>query len=190
MRSTSIWLDIVTLFFIIIGALHLGIIGIFQFNIIQWLSDHIHVLILPIVYILIGISAIVHVFSRDYYLRFLGESAYPCGSLKVKKPEGADTFVTVKVQPFANVVYWAAEPNKKILDNPWMAYSEHENSGVVHANEKGEAVLAVRMPASYKVSHGFFQRELPPHIHYRTCTMSGMLDRVETAYVDTIISAK
>lgn len=183
MSSISIWLDIITLFFVVIGALHLGIIGIFQFNVIQWVSEYTHVLILPIMYILIGISAIIHVFSRDYYLRFLGETAYPCGSLKVKIPERADTFVTVKVQPFVNVVYWAAEPNKKAIDNPWIAYSEYENTGVAHANDKGEAVLAVRKPASYKVSHGFFERELPPHIHYRTCTMSGMLDRVETIYI-------
>lgn len=183
MNTISVWVDILTLFLIVIGALHLGIIGVFQFNIFQLLADATHTLVLPILYVLIGIAAIVHIFSRDYYLRFLGQAVYPCGSLKTKTPERADTFVKVQVQPFANIVYWASEPNKKVVDNPWLAYSEHENTGVAKANEKGEALLGVRKPAPYNVQKGLFTHTLAPHIHYRTCTMSGILGRVETVFI-------
>jgi len=41
------------------------------------------------------ISAIYFLFQRDYYLSFLGEAVYPCGSLATKIPKNADKQVFI-----------------------------------------------------------------------------------------------
>src|SRR6056300_688801 len=51
-------------------------------------------------------SIIYNIFDRNFYLPFLGWTAYPCGSLAEKIPRGADTTVTVQVKPNVNVIYW------------------------------------------------------------------------------------
>lgn len=176
------WLEMLSLFLIVAGALNWGVYGVFGFNIVSWLSSVTFAIVEPIVYTLIGLAAVVHVFSRDFYLPFLGEAVYPCGSLTVKTPSGADTSVKVKVQPNVNIIYWAAEPNSKIVDSPWLAYSEYENTGVARSDSDGYATLKIRQPAQYKVP-GPTNKTLRPHVHYRTCTMGGMLSRVETAFL-------
>lgn len=184
MKNTfQAWLDLSTLFLVVLGALNWGLIGAIGFNVVSWVAEHTFAVVEPLLYVLIGIAAIMHIFSRDYYLPFLGQTVYPCGSLSSKTPYDADTSITVKVEPNVNVIYWAAEPNAKAVDNPWLAYSEYENTGVTRSNEKGEAILKIRKPASYKVPGVIFDKTLKPHVHYRTCNMTGMLSRVETAFI-------
>jgi uncharacterized membrane protein YuzA (DUF378 family) len=179
----SAWLEMISLTLIVIGALNWGLVGMFNLNIVQLVAENTFAILEPIVYVLVGVAAIVHIFSRDYYLPFLGKTVYPCGSLTPKTPQDADASATIKVSPYVNVIYWAAEPNAQIVDNPWVAYSEYENTGVARSDENGVAVLKVRTPAAYKVPRTIFDKTLKPHIHYRTCSMSGMLGRVETVYI-------
>jgi uncharacterized membrane protein YuzA (DUF378 family) len=175
-----IWLEFFSLALIVFGALNWGVIGATGFNIVAWFAKKTVRDIEPFLYVLVGVAAIVHLFSRDYYLPFLGKAVYPCGSLQTKVPEGADTSVTIKVQPNVNVIYWAAETNKEIVDNPWLAYSEYANTGVTRSDAQGVAVLRFRSPASYKVPSG---KTLKAHVHYRTCGFNGMMSRVETVFV-------
>lgn len=177
------WIDIIMRTIIIIGALNWGLIGFFDFNLVEWISvrmpfEHFD----TIVYCIVGISALFYFFARDYYLNFLGPSAFPCGSLVEKTPDGADTSVTVKVKPNVNVIFWSSEHGKNIMADPWVAYSRYSNAGIIKSDQNGRAILRVRKPSSYKV--GFFGKVLPPHVHYRTCDSDGMLSRVETEYID------
>ena len=129
-------------------------------------------------------SIIYHVFDRNFYLPFLGWSVYPCGSLAEKIPLNADTTVTVQVKPNVNVIYWGSEPtsNKdKPIDNPWDAYANYDNSGVVRADSSGKAVLHFRNPSTYKV--GLLNKTLKKHIHYRECRHPGMLSSVKTVNI-------
>ena len=138
-----------------------------------------------IVIIIIIIACILmFVANRNFYLPFLGLAVYPCGSLAEKVPANADTTIQVKVKPNANVIYWASEPtDPKIqpISNPWDAYANYDNSGVVRADSQGNAILRVRSPSNYRV--GIMNRELKRHIHYRVCSNSGMMDEVITVYV-------
>jgi len=134
--------------------------------------------------IVLVISILLVGFSRNFYLPFLGWSVYPCGSLAEKIPADANTTVMVKVQPNVNVIYWATEPNEHTtqpISNPWDAYANYDNSGVVKADADGNAVLRVRNPSSYKV--GLLSKTLKSHIHYRICHHSGMLSEVKTVFV-------
>lgn len=177
-----VWIEIVSLFLIVVGALNWGLVGLFNFDLVKWLAKVLKTpSVAPIIYVIIGLAALLHVVSRDYYLNFLGETVFPCGSMVNRIPDGADTEVEVVVEPGANVVFWAAESGDKDLNNPWIAYQQYANAGVTKANEYGIAVLKVRHPATYKV--GVLKHTLPAHIHYRICKQPGMLGRVETVKI-------
>lgn len=168
------WIDFITLILLIIGGLVLGTRGIQSVSTSLSMSS--------IGMILIGLSAIYNMFSRDYYLPFLGDAVYPCGVLKSKTPENPDTEVIVNTQPGNSVIYWAAESREddRIVDNPWLAYGQHTNAGVTTSDNQGKAILRFRRPASYRVPSG---KVLDPHVHYRVCLGNGMLGSVETVLI-------
>lgn len=183
MQAKYSWkmVEIMSLLILVVGGLNWGLVGAFKFDLVKWIGSALRLKwFAAFVYVLVGLSALVHVFSRDYYLRFLGETVFPCGSLKEKTPMDANVRAKVYVEPGVNVVFWGAEPNLQIVDNPWQAYSEYANAGVTKADNTGVALLAVRKPASYKVPSG---RTLKSHIHYRTCDGKGMLGPVKTVFV-------
>jgi len=177
MNTFRAWIEILSLFFIIVGALNWGLVGAFKFNLVSWIARYTNKRVEAIVYVAVGLAALLHILSRDYYLRFLGQTVFPCGSLVARVPDNADTTITVVVEPNVNVIYWAAEPGKDVQQNPWIAYKEYANAGVTRADASGNAVLKFRHPASYKVP---WKGTLSEHVHYRTCTSSGMMSRVET----------
>lgn len=169
---------------LIIGGIHWGIIGAFQFNIVKQATRAIRLPYLSnVIYMLVGAAAVFLAFKRDTYLPFLGDAVYPCQSLADKVPDQANISVTVRVPPGSKVVYWASEHAKdmEVAPDPWKAYGLYENSGVVTADAQGDAILKIRDPIKYKVPIG--ARVLEKHLHYRYCKAPGMLSSVETAYL-------
>lgn len=135
--------------------------------------------------ILTTLALYFNVVNRNFYLPFLGYSVYPCGSLIEKVPANANVEVKVIVPPNVNVVYWASEPSApgmEPISNPWDAYANYENAGVVKSDASGVAVLKVRMPSSYRV--GLMNRKLDRHVHYRVCKHPGMLSDIKTVMVE------
>jgi hypothetical protein len=167
---------------LIIGGLNWGSVGIFRVNFVDKIAGPIG-LTRPI-FILVGLCAIGVMFSRDFYLPFLGQAVVPCGAIKEKVPEGATVGMTVRIRPGQKVLYWASEPATEKLKTikRWdEAYLGFENAGVTVADEKGVAVLRVRNPQTYTVP---MKGQLQPHIHYRVCMGGGFIGRVETLYLD------
>ncbi len=175
-------INLVTLFLVVLGALNWGLVA-FGINAVEMLARAVGVPSLAVfIYLTIASAALVHLISRDYWLPFLGQTAYPCGSLTTKTPDGADAAVTVRVAANANVVFWAADGAKTdgdVMKNPWHAYSEFSNAGVAKADASGAVVLSVRKPASYRVPP--FGAIKKAHVHYRTCDGKGMLGGVKSA---------
>ena len=137
-----------------------------------------------IIILLIMASILYYVFDRNFYLPFLGWAVYPCGSLAEKVPSNADMTVTVQVPAGVNVIYWASEPSattEQPISNPWDAYANYENSGVVRADASGNAILRFRSPSSYRV--GVLNTKLNTHVHYRVCKHPGMLSDIKTVFV-------
>jgi hypothetical protein len=129
-------------------------------------------------------SIIYFLFDRNFYLPFLGWAVYPCGSLAQKIPLNADTNVVIQVPPNVNVIYWASEPSKKNdqpIGDPWEAYANYDNSGVVKSDATGKAILSFRSPSSYNV--GALNKTLKIHVHYRICKHPGMLSDVKTVFL-------
>jgi hypothetical protein len=170
----------VAVLFIIAGAVNWLLIGIFQYNLVQNIFG---VKAGRVVYVIVGLCALMIMFNRDTYLPFLGETVAPCGAFPDRVPPGATKEVTVMVRPGAKVIYWASEPSaeglKHVVD--WKkAYAEFENAGMVTADMQGRARLLVRPPQAYKVPMG---GRLEPHIHYRVCEPKGWMGRVQTKFL-------
>jgi len=172
---------VILMFFVLIGALNLGIIGIFDLNLIEMLDPFVNkIKISKIVYIIIGLASLFLITNRNVYLPFLGDTVYPCNSLEEHIPANYTEQTQVNVPPYAIVVYWASEPETETLtyaSNPLEAYKNYKNSGVVKADKNGIAILKFRKPQSYMVPSG---KKLDPHVHYRYCKYPGMLSQVYT----------
>ena len=141
--------------------------------------------VLNLIIILAVVASIIYfLFDRNFYLPFLGWAVYPCGSLAEKVPKNADSNVTIQVPPNVNVIYWASEPSKKEdqpIADPWDAYANYDNSGVVKSDSNGNAILRFRSPSSYNV--GLFNKTLKTHVHYRVCKHPGMLSDIKTVFL-------
>jgi uncharacterized membrane protein YuzA (DUF378 family) len=171
-------IELVSLFFVVVGALNWGLVSL-GFNLVEFIARYTFSSLETVVYVIVGISALVHIVSRNYYLPFLGDAAFPCGSMVEKIPVNANTEVKIQVAPKTNVIYWATETHDEIMKNPWLAYEEFSNAGVVRSDVNGVAVLKFRKPSGYKVGH----KTLEPHVHYRVCKHPGMLEAVKTVYM-------
>ena len=125
---------------------------------------------------------IFNIFNRDYYLPFLGDSAFPCGLFEEKVPNHANIKVFVHTPPHSGVIYWAAETNNNIIQNPSLAYGSYTNVGITKSDGKGLTILKIRRPTSYKTPFG---KILKPHVHYRVCTNNGMLSSVKTVFINS-----
>ena len=68
-----IWLHIITISLVLLGALNWGSIGIFSYNFISKFFKSFAVYI----YILIGLAALHLAIKRDSYLSFLGWMSFP-----------------------------------------------------------------------------------------------------------------
>ena len=166
----SKWIHFIAILLVVVGGINWGLVGLLKFDLVQWLGRLVNIRSLPrVIYVLVGIAALYLVFDRDTYLPFLGETVYPCGSLADKVPSDATVSVEVKVPPGSKVVYWASEHSKEmdVMPDPWLAYMNYENSGVVTADEKGIALLKIREPIAYKIPSG---RKLEKHIQMRATT--------------------
>lgn len=181
---TQKYFKLITLVFIIFGAIHLGIIGFLNINILKIISKYTFTRIEKIIYIIIGLCAIINIFNRDYYLPFLGDSVFPYGFLFEKTPLNANIKVFVRTPPHSGVIYWSAETNNSnnIFQNPLLAYGEYTNAGVTKSDGKGLTILRVRNPSSYKTPFG---KLLKPHIHYRVFSGYGMLSGIKTIFLNS-----
>jgi len=181
-KLTMVYMNfIAVIVVVIVGILFLAEIA--GYKVIAFICKY--QIIQVLVGILLAASLLLLAINRNFYLPFLGWTVYPCGSLAEKVPADADTKITVQVKPNVNVIYWASGLPTSVVQepvsNPWDAYANYDNSGVVRADANGKAVLRVRKPVSYNV--GVMNRTLKSHIHYRTCDHPGMLSEVETIYV-------
>ncbi len=177
-----IWLHIVTISLVLIGALNWGSIGLFSYNFVNKLFKSYSVYI----YILVGLAALHLAIKRDSYLSFLGWMAFPVSLLKVSQPANSNVQVEVAVKPgVVKVLYWAANPAKSdgsVVETPQKAYEHTENVGVAQVLD-GKATLHFLCPSQYKVGSSIFKRTLEKHVHYRMAYPNGWLSDVQTLNV-------
>jgi uncharacterized membrane protein YuzA (DUF378 family) len=172
----------VAMVLLIIGGLNWLLFGLFDVNLVSGIFGK--SFLATLIYVLVGVSALVIMFDRDTYLPFLGPMVAPCSVLENRDPPGATREVKVIVSPNTKVIYWAAEPASAKLEkiNSWkQAYLDYQNAGVATSNGDGVAILKIREPQGYKVP---FKGELAPHVHYRVCGEAGWMGRINTAFLN------
>ena len=179
---------------VLIGALNWGF-HTFGYNLVEMLNRFLsgvfkrRLSVDRVIYVVVALSAVVLAFKRDTWLPFLGESVLPGAVVPLKKNLG-DTTVDVKVQPGAKVAYWAAKPitdvdvavngAAKAVPSVKAAYDKFENSGVVVANDQGNAILVFNKGTSYIVPGG---KEIKSHVHYREFSENGMMGPIQSVFV-------
>lgn len=128
--------------------------------------------------LILSLAAIAYLtMDKSTFLPFLGETVLPPSAIVLKTPVDASFTVTVHVPRTAtHVMYWASESGSGTAPNPYDAYGNFTNAGVVTVQDDGSASLLVRCPQQYMV-HG---RSLPRHIHYREIYKSGIAGPVKT----------
>jgi len=179
-----IWLHIVTISLVLIGALNWGSIGLFSYNFVSKIFKSYSIYI----YILVGLAAVHLGLKRDSYLSFLGWMAFPVSLLKVSQPANSNVHVDVNVKPgVVKVLYWASNPSKEgkeeIVETPQEAYKHTENVGVSQVLD-GKATLHFLCPSKYNVGSSVFKRTLEKHVHYRMAYPNGWLSDVQTLNVN------
>lgn len=176
-----VWLHIITITLVLIGAINWGSIGLFSYNFVDQIFKSYSIYI----YILVGIAAVHLAIKRDTYLSFLGWMAFPTSALKVSKPANSNVKVEVNVKPgVVKVLYWASNPsnNNKVIESPQEAYDNTENVGVSEV-DNNKATLHFICPSQYDV--GFlFKNTLEKHVHYRMLYANGWLSNVYTTKID------
>lgn len=138
-----------------------------------------------VIYLAVGISAVMLFFNRNTYLPFLGESHIPCAAFATRTPDNANQEVSISVAPNAKVVYWAAEPydasGNSGMTSFDKAYQDYTNAGVAVSDVSGKCVLRFRgAPQSYSVP---FKGTIKPHVHFRVCEKNGMIGPVQSYFL-------
>ncbi len=178
------------LYIIVIGALNWGLVGIFDFDLVRSFGNlfgsNAGDAISRFIYITVAMSALVLIFQRNVRLPFLGMTVMP-EPINNYKPSGELISKVVKdLPPNVKVVYWAAQPSDKVVDNPTEAYGDYSNQGVTTTDANGVATFEVKKPTSYNIPAYYnpFIGTLKPHIHYRFWNSSGMASCVQTTFIE------
>ena len=130
-----------------------------------------------LMYFAIAYAALELALDKHIWLPFLGDSVLPDQLVPLKNNLNYNHEVVIKAPPGSKVAYWAANAH---IETPYVfdAYGNYENSGVVMANENGEATLRVIKGSGYITPSG---RYIQPHVHYRIFNKEiGMMDQVNT----------
>lgn len=182
-----VYFRMVLITIVLVGAVNWGLVGAFNVNVVQIISNLFNrnhsEYIQQFLYIVVGLSAIMLIIDRNTFLPFLGPAAFPQPLAEEVVPESKGEMKSVNIKdlpPNVKVIYWAANPSDKIIDNPITAYGKYENQGITKTNDKGEAVLKVNIPTGYIVPTG---RELKPHVHYRYWNINGLTSEIKTVPV-------
>lgn len=189
-KKNQIRMEFFARIILILGGLNYLYMGIFSKTGFLFLTTPtISKNILNIIFIIIGLSALYLFFNRDYYLPFLGETIVP--TISPLKKNSKDIFkTTIKNLPAnSTVIYWAARSGKDVslMIDPYIAYGDYTNSGVVKSNEKGEAEIEYECPVKYQISKfGIMRKYLHRHIHYRYMDprLPGFLSDVKTLFLN------
>lgn len=167
-------------FLLVLGGLNYFFMATMNINLFSFIQNP---LIIRIISILIGVSALYFLFNRDYYLPFLGHAIIPIGP--VKPTENLTKIKLTGLPPNTIIMAWGAKDNNKIFDNPYDAYGDYANTDIKQSNERGEVFVELPCPSEYYVSKLGMQSKLDRHIHYRYQypKYKGLFSPVRTKYL-------
>lgn len=151
-------IELVAKIFLIIGGLDYFSENFFNYKILNKSISY-------IIAFFVGISALVLMFNRDFYLPFLGKCAFPKQVNNTSVNLSKKTTVVLEgLPPNVNVVYWAGKPGDSPVLTYIQAYKGSYNSGSLKSDDKGQLSITLDCPPDYSVPvFGMIKR----HVHYR-----------------------
>jgi uncharacterized membrane protein YuzA (DUF378 family) len=184
-KTFEIYLYMVCVILLIIGGLNWGLIGAFNFNLVQLINNY--TFNSPIfenaIYITVGLASLYLSTKRNFYLPFLGDMVLPPSLLKDINNKEANISTIVDAPNADMVIYWAAEklPEGEIdgAKFAYDAYDKYTNSGVSQV-VSGKALLKVSCPQTYWVNKWGIKKTLPKHLHYRLVYPTGWVSEIKT----------
>jgi uncharacterized membrane protein YuzA (DUF378 family) len=184
-KSNKINLYRLLISLVLIGSINWGSVGLFNYDLVKNFGSlfgyNAGNYISTFIYLLVATSAIVLMFQRDTFLPFLGHTVMP-KPMTEYNPSGENVITKTieNLPPNVKVIYWAALPSNKTIDNPDDAYGEYTNQGVTTTDANGVAILKVQKPTDYIVP---CKGKLESHIHYRYWKSPGMASSLFTIQV-------
>jgi len=180
-------INMILMALVLIGSINWGTTAL-GYNLVAMLANYVNTYFKTnthldtIIYLTVGIAAIVLLFQRNTWLPFLGLTAFPSQTFIPNKVNENGSFsVKVYVKPNTRVAYWASKPQfSEQVPQVEKAYDDFSNSGVVTSDKNGLAILLVDPGTSYIVPTG---SEISRHVHYRELDKTyGMMGSVKTVY--------
>lgn len=184
MNSYHIKLNMIMVTLVIIGALNWGLTA-FDYNILSILDTYIknlsniNIPFAKTIYVIVAFAGIYLAVQRDTWLPFLGYNVIPVQLLVNRTPNNPTRKISVRVNPNETILYWAAKSkgDGTMVDK---AYDDYSNSGLVKANDQGDAELPIVEGSGYTLPSG---QHLDKHVHYRVVGLdNGMAGSIQTIY--------
>lgn len=187
----SIYLHILTIFFVLLGSLETASTNLMGFSFLNLINND---SIKTGLVVVIGLSVLYHIFNKYTFLPFLNYNVLPYSVLKTgpnNKSIEDNSLISVNIDipsdnSYTHIIYWASnETNKETTILPmWdLAYGEFTNSGVELVNGKPKVTINVECPTSYRVPSLFKKKVIPKHVHYRFVSKDGMMSKIYTKYI-------
>lgn len=167
---------------LVLGGINYLFMATVNVNIFHYITSPV---ILRGIFLLIGVSAALFLFNRDYYLPFLGLTVMPIATKK-----SLDNVKNIKLSGLPSkttVIAWGAQEGDKIFDDPFKAYGDYTNTVIAQTNDAGEVTIELPCPAEYNVNKfGLLKQKLDRHIHYRyeLPNYKGLYSPVFTKYLN------
>jgi uncharacterized membrane protein YuzA (DUF378 family) len=168
---------------VLIGALNYLVITFGKQHMLSFVNSSVALQAFNVIVGLCGLYLAVH---RDYYLPFLGPTVMPSFNTSKKPQQNVIDVDLTGLPANVDVVYWASKSATNVTPNPWDAYGDYSNSGVIKSDTNGSCTIQVECPGTYSVGKLGYNKELPKHIHYRYeyPSQRGMFSHVMTKQVN------
>lgn len=176
------YLLLLSRFLVILGALSYVLKSIMNIDVLSFINN---LIIIRIIVISIGISALYFLFNRDYYLPFLGHTVMPITSSK--SSENLTKIKLTGLPSRTTVIVWGSQNKETDFDNPFDAYGSYANTEITQTDENGNVTVELSCPSAYYVNKfGIMRRKLDRHIHYRyeLPEYKGLFSRIYTKYLN------
>lgn len=184
-KQIEIYIKMIFIIFILIGALNWGSVGLFNYNFINELTSIFGSLAINIektLYVLVGLSAIFLLFRRETYLPMTGEMAIaPFLSVDYKPTIDEPLIYTIEnLPPDTRVIYWTSKGLLKNNLNPLYIYADYFYTGITTVDENGKAELFTEKPLILN------DKQLPTYLNYRYWIGSALTSKIFSIRLDKL----
>lgn len=170
----------ISMFLVLVAGLNDGVMSVFNFSPLRFLTSRFHPNLHRLVSLIIGIASISLFLCKWVYTPNKGPSIFPTGLLVESVPQDWTEEKMLYTTPNTKIIYWAADSSKDLSTHVdyMYAYGDFSNSGLTSSDNSGVAILRLRKPQRY-TKKGIVQDS---HFYYRCIKNEGVLGPIRTVH--------